>query len=347
MKKTVEFVTKKAVNRRNQAITAPVTPEAPLSSKAYAKKQKYDLVMNTRQYVGGKQFCYVPMELLEVDDSYQRGDMINKAKISKLAREFDINLYDPIQIAPHPETNTFAIINGVHRYLACRILGTTGMEASIVTGLSANPEERRVQEAEIFVTQADLIDNLTMVQKHKANLLRGIPKNIILEECTRGRKLILDAKWFKNLPKTEQDKYKDCKVLSGYSAALEVAGLVDGKKTLTNLLDIIATTDWHNATNGYSSLIIRVLSSVLSIHNNDEKVVKVLIDCLKQIDPNGLNAKAFNKYPLRKERERMVLFIEDTLCEEFGIERVYSGGGLNSIMSEKYQQKVRMESQSA
>lgn len=344
MKKTVEFATRgtkcnKNV-KRNQAITAPVTPEAPLSSKAYAKKQKYDLVMNTRQYVGGKQFCYVPMELLEVDNSYQREDMIDKTKISKLAREFDINLYDPIQIAPHPETNSFAIINGVHRYLACRILGTTGMEASIVTGLSADSEERRVQEAEIFVTQADLIDNLSVTQKHKANLLRGIPKYVILEECIQGRNIIIDRKWYKNLSKTEQDKYKDYRVLSGYNAALETAGYVNGKQILNAIFDIIAITNWHEATKAYCSVIIRSLSSALRIHRCKEDVIKTIIEYFKPMEPAEFLARAYEKYPARTEKERLLLLLEDEICARLNIERVYFGGSTVSLLSGNNKEKI-------
>lgn len=346
MKKTVEFTTRgtkgtKNNASRNAAITAPVTvPTNVMSSKAYEKKQKYDLVMNTRQYVGGKQFCYIPMELLEVDNSYQREYAIDEAKVTKLASEFDINMYDPIQVAPHPETHSFAIINGVHRYLACKILCTTGMEASIVTGLSADPEERRIQEATIFVTQSDLVDNLSITQKHKANILRKIPKYLVLEECIKNRNIIIDRKWFSRISKEEQDKYADHRVLSGYGAALNIAGLVNGKQILNTIFDIISITKWHDAPKGYSALILNTLSCMLRFHGCEDAVVKAIIDYFMPMEPAEFYARAYEKYPARADRERLALLLEDEVCSRLNIDRVYSGESMVSLLSGNNKEKI-------
>lgn len=351
MKKTVSFETRgvkttgatKTKEQRNKAIMTPVVPSTPtnvLSSKAYDKKQKYDLVMNTRQYVGGKQFCYIPMELLEIDNSYQREYAIDKAKIARLANEFDINMYDPIQVAPHPETHSFAIINGVHRFLACLILCTTGMEASIVTGLSADPEERRIQEATIFVTQSDLVDNLSITQKHKANILRKIPKYLVLEECIQGRRLIIDKKWYTRMSVEEQDKYADYRVLSGYGAALNIAGLINGKQILNKTLDIIAYSNWHDAPKAYSAIMIHAVSSVLRIHSCEDKIVRTLVEYFKPMEPAEFIARAYEKYPARTEKERLVLLLEDEICARLNIDRIYFGGSLVGILSGNNKEKI-------
>lgn len=121
-----------------------------LTPEIFKRKQMYETVMNTRHFVGVKEFCFIPLELLEIDDSYQRLNCINKEKIYSLVNHFDQNKCDPIQVSPHPETYTFAVTNGVHRMMCAQIRKESGIEACIMTGLSSDPEQRRIQEAALF-----------------------------------------------------------------------------------------------------------------------------------------------------------------------------------------------------
>ena len=81
----------------------------------------YNTVMNNCQRIGGKRFCCIPLELLEIDEDYQRVYCINMEKVYSLVRKWDFNKCEPILVSPHPETATFAVIDGTHRMLEAGI----------------------------------------------------------------------------------------------------------------------------------------------------------------------------------------------------------------------------------
>lgn len=306
-----------------------------ISPEVFKRKQMYDMVMNTRQYVGKKEFCYIPLELLEIDDSYQRMDTIDMSKVYDLVRHHDANKCDPIQVAPHPENYSFAVVNGAHRMMSAEIRNASGIEAYLMTGLSEDPEQRRLQEAEIFVTQDEKVDNLKVSQKHKANVMRGIPKYVVLDECLKGRKILINPRLRSNLPEAEQDKYKDYRVLSGYSAALSAAGLVNGRETLTNILDIIERIGWHDSAAGYSANVILTLKSILNLHDNDISVVRAIQAFLINMEPQEFFARAYVKYPNRKTKEQLCIYLEQEISKLLGREPLYTGGDMRLITSGK------------
>ena len=304
-----------------------------LTPEIFKRKQMYETVMNTRHFVGVKEFCFIPLELLEIDDSYQRLNCINKEKIYSLVNHFDQNKCDPIQVSPHPETYTFAVTNGVHRMMCAQIRKESGIEACIMTGLSSDPEQRRIQEAALFATQTDQVDNLSASQKHNANVVRGIKKYVVLDECIKERKLVVDCKLIRNLPKEKQDEMADYRVLTGYTAALATAGLVDGKAILTNILDIIEKSAWRNSACGYSVDVIRTLQSILIMHNNDNKIINAIIDYFVHIEPKEFMAQAYAAYPSRTQKERLCILLEKEIAERTGEKPMYTGGDMRLVNS--------------
>ena len=330
--KTIKELTKIFTGK---ATTESTTENNIISPEIFGRKQAYDVIMNSGYQVGNKKYSYIPLELLEIDDSYQRVDTIDMSKVYDLVRHYNENKCDPIQVSPHPETGTFAVVNGAHRMMVAEIRNEKGIEAYLMTGLSEDPDERRLLEAEIFVTQDEGIDNLKISQKHKANVKRGIPKYVVLDECLKGRKILINPRLRSNLPEPEQDKYKDHRVLSGYSAALSAAGLVNGKETLTNIFDIIEKTGWHYAASGYSAKVIIVLKSILNLHDNDSEIVNAIHSFLINIEPQEFFAKACAKYPNRKEKERLCLYLEQEISKLLGREPLYTGGDMRLITAGK------------
>ena len=111
-------------------------------------KLAYELVLKNCQNIGGKRFCYIPLDLLEIDEDYQRIFCISMQKVDALTRKWDKNKCDPVLVAPHPETSTFSVIDGSHRMLAAGALKQDGVVAVLADDLSDDPTKRKIQEIE-------------------------------------------------------------------------------------------------------------------------------------------------------------------------------------------------------
>lgn len=95
-----------------------------------------------------------------------------------------------------------------------------------------DPMERKMKEAALFSEQGDDVDKLSLAQKHRANVTMGVKKYCVLDNCLKGRKLLLSVHELKNLPKEKRDALKaaDYKVLTGYAAARDAALLLMVKR---------------------------------------------------------------------------------------------------------------------
>lgn len=106
-------------NEIERALTNGAT-ESKVITKLFKDQTAYNTVMSNCQRIGGKRFCCIPLELLEIDEDYQRVYCINMEKVYSLVRKWDFNKCEPVLVSPHPETATFAVIDGSHRMLAKR-----------------------------------------------------------------------------------------------------------------------------------------------------------------------------------------------------------------------------------
>lgn len=308
------------------AATATKTINYPAGEKTpftlYTETIKNKFIINNQTY------CVIPISLIKVDESYQRNKSCDQSNINALANNIDMNLLDPVLLSEHPEEGKFAVIDGYHRIEALNILGHKSVLARIASGLSSNPKERSVQEAEIFKNQDVRTERLTVGQKHKACVKCGIHRYVVLEECIQGRKLFVDAKYFRNMPEDEKARYADWKVLSGYTSALAIAGYTNGKELLNSVLNIIEASHWRDSANGYSSKIIRTIATILNLHDNSEFVCKAMVDYFLPMEPNEFIARAYEKYPARREKERLDILLESEVSKRMGFAPMYTGGDL-------------------
>lgn len=312
-----------------------VTENKVITPEAFRNKAAYETVMNNCQTIGGKRFCCIPLGMLEIDEDYQRVYCINMEKVRALVRKWNPNKYEAILVSPHPETSSFAGIDGSHRVLAAGNRGATTILAVLAEGLSDNPTERKIQEAELFSDQGKDNDRLTPAHKHRAYVTRGINKYCIVERCLQGRKLLLNNYELKNMTQEKQDALKaaDYKVLTAYSDIVTVAALTNGEETLTNILDIIEKSGWHTAPNGYCSNIIRSLKQVLNIHDNNPQTVNAIISYFKYTEPDTYIAKARAKYENRRRVEALTMYLEEEVAKRLGIQPLYTGGDLRKVTS--------------
>lgn len=289
-----------------------------VAAKAKEREKLFNLTVQNINRTGKKAHCYIPTELLYVDERYQRESESSKAKINNLARKWDDNKMDDLKVSIHPEEKRFSVVNGMHRLGAAEILGIDTLNCEVLY-LSDDPKERLKEEARIFSTQTDEVDPLTPVEKHKSNCLRKVRENIILQE-------ILDKH---NIPLKSNRSHGRVKIghLAGFTAALRIAKRENGKESLENIFDVIVGARWNIASKGMGALVITSIDALFKLHPEYIKVIKDnLIEFCKPIEPEKFFASAMDKYPERTETERLIMYLEDKVCETCGIEKVYFGG---------------------
>lgn len=293
------------------------------SSDYKKRKREFDRVMKNCQVVGNKKFSYVPIELLFVDKRFQRIDTSSDEKIKELAANFDSTLMDPIRVSVHKEKLSFSIIDGYHRYMAAIIAGVMDIECEIIE-LSDNDEERLQQEVNIFISQDLNREKLKATQKHKANLIKGTKANVILQNCLDKYKYEFNV---------VKDKYETCG-LTGFTEALYTAKLENGSEVLNDVFKIIFHSGWHMAKSGFGNYAIIAIRGVLRLHwEIHETVVDTLINRLTMMDPRVFIANTMAAYPNRKERERLVMYLDNLVCTDLGITPVYFGGNISECIN--------------
>ena len=318
----------------SKEINSRINGENKVITGARFKNQlAYDLIMKNTQEIGNRKFVSIPLELLEIDETYQRINYISKDKVKSLISNFDMNKCDPILVSPHPETCTFAVINGCHRMIAAEVLKYSDICAVLATNLPTEPEARRIKEAELFCEQNIHVDHMAPAHKHKAYVAMGVKKYVTLDECVKGRKLLLNIHELKNMDKEKQDELKaeGYKVLSGYSAALITAGHTNGREVLNTVFDIIETTSWHYAAGGYGAYVIKVLSSMVNLYDMDPVITQAIINVLTPMEPKIFLSKSLAKYPGRRESEAMLMFLDQEVATLLKKEPKYTGGDLRKL----------------
>lgn len=284
------------------------------------RKRLWDLTMANIQTVGNKSFVFVPMELLYIDPRFQRAEDSSKQKISKLARNWDNNKLDPLKGSLHPEEHLVSVIDGYHREEAGKILGLPGLVVEIVRDLPTDPEQRLIAEATIFATQTDEVDALSPVQKHKANVLRGISENVIVEDLIKKYHITLKKNPSHGRVQTGQ--------LAGFTMALSIAK-TNGESMLNDVLSVLCNARWDMNNGGLSANALHMVFNLLRLHpEHHDAIMTQLPKLLLDVDAHQLYAKAYSKYPNRKEKERILLYAEDVVCEKLNITRVYNGGSI-------------------
>ena len=267
----------------------------------------YNLTMRNTQAIGNKVFAEVPVELIYSDERYQRGEMVSSRKVSKLVNNWNPAKMDPLRVAPHDDEGRFSVINGEHRLRAAKVLGYDYLVCEI---LRCDGIE---EEARLFATQNDEVDNLTPLQKHKANVLCGVPENVLVQN--------LCEKYDINISGGKHGSRKT-NYLSGFSAAVRMAKR--NPEIASEVFRVLYEARYHLSYKGLCSEILEALNKVLLLHKEDnDKVADSLVKYLRHNEPKYVIACAMERYPNRTKTARNVLFLEDEIVANYGITRVY------------------------
>ena len=298
--------------------------EAKAMATVSDREELFDLMESNIQKIGNKYYAFVPMELLYLDERYQRNDLASTNKINKLIKEWNPNKMDAIRVSIHSEEKLLVVIDGYHRTEAQECLKYKFIIAEIIF-IKGTPEERLMEEARLFATQNDELDTLTPVEKHKANVLLGIKEYVELQEIIEKFKIPFKAGKGRGVGKIGE--------LTGYTEALAICKAY-GKELLEDVMDILFSARWNLATKGLGNYALRTVKNILLLHPEAKKEIKSeIINYFTPIDPDKFFASSMEKYPERKINERMTLYLEDYICEKLNLQKVYHGGKIISVIS--------------
>ena len=74
--------------------------------------------------------------------------------------------------------------------------------------------------------------------------------------------------------------------------------------------------------------MLRTIKEIWYAHPNDRDAIHELLSKkLRKIDPKHFMSNAVTKYPKRDEKISCILYLEDMICDELGLERkIYTDG---------------------
>ena len=102
----------------------------------------------------GKFVCSIPVDLLRVDEAYQRISTRKEIALRRLARNWSDDKLMPIIVVPHEEEYAFYIIDGYGRYIVSTTmlpnLKYKALDAIVLTKVPKNYSERQKYEAQLL-----------------------------------------------------------------------------------------------------------------------------------------------------------------------------------------------------
>lgn len=267
------------------------------------EEELYISVMNNVSICGTKKNAYINTILLTIDPEYQRIETRNKNKVSRLVREWDDNQMDPLRVVPHPEEYKFSVVDGLGRLTAAKQKGITSLNCVIIDG-PADPEERRIFEARLFLHQNDCLETVKPVQMHKARVLDNDQIAIAVEDlCKQNRVEIVEV-----------SGQRHARVLGSYSATYGIAK-EKGVDVLKDTFRVLDKAGYMEEGNGLSSRIMVPVANIIQAYPD---VIDLIGGFMRKTSPNLLIAKGAATYPERGWRASLTLYLQDYIVEETG-----------------------------
>ena len=148
---------------RHPKITRNFETNGNLAIKNTTKGHEESIFSNaSRVRIAGKIVADIPVDALNVDMSYQR-----ITYPQKLIKEWDYNKCSFLLVNYRADEKKFYVIDGLHRREAAIYHGIDCLPCEVLENLT------REEEAKLFATQHDAVDDLTIYDKYKANLIYG------------------------------------------------------------------------------------------------------------------------------------------------------------------------------
>lgn len=294
------------------------------------RKTLYTAVMNNLRplyTVNGEVITKVgdiPLELLEIDPSYQGYRVHNK--INQLIANWDWRKLDLITLVPHPETCSYSVVDGQGRTLAAKALNLTSLSAKVLLDAPSDPIERLRYEADIFVRQDDQEEKLRAVEKHLALTLVDDPTALIMNKVMK--------KYHVSFVNTAGRRVG--RVLGSYQGTFDIAKAY-GEDALEYIFSIIENAGWGECSNAYATGTMWALKVIYTVHDDKRNEThKYLSTVLREFEPITMKAKAMAKYPARDYRQALSMFFEDLLIDAYIIDKATYKESLSAKAKRKF-----------
>ena len=260
-------------------------------------------VINNTYSICGKRIASVPVELMAIDDSYQR---VLGTTIKKLMNEWNDEKCNFLLVSFRD--NKFYIIDGQHRYSVAKAKGIPSLPCVILTGLTSKDEALK------FAKQQENVNKLSPYDTFKANIACG---DMTINEI----RVDMEIKRVCDLYNVHIQKYKreseTYKVFRSISTARDIVKKENGVENFERLMAVINATNWKETSSSYSDKFVVALNGFL-VDNKDnmDAIEPKLINVMNKYSPEDLAAYSNYRYPEYPWRAAIALGIRDAVAEE-------------------------------
>ena len=249
-------------------------------------------VINNAYSICGKRIASVPLQLMELDHTYQR--VLGKT-VKKLMTEWDNDKCDLLTVSYRD--NKFYIIDGQHRYSVAKAKDIADLPCIIFTGLTQQDEALK------FAQQQDNVNKLSPYDTFKANVACG-------DESIREIAIDMKIKRVCDKYGIQVKKYGnnmgDQKVLRCLARA-RIA-----QEYFELVMDAINSSNWANCPEAYSECIYRAIYTYFYDNKGkSDNSEKKIIEMMNNITPDDLETMARFSYPEYKIGSALTLCIRD------------------------------------
>lgn len=284
----------------------PITPEEKYLNRLY------DVTEKNSQMIGNLEVASIPLELGEIDVTYQRIDTCTEMTINAIASGWDNAKVGLPKVSRHPEEKRYYIVDGIHRWAAAKKVGIDSLTCEILT-LSDDPTERRKQEARLFVGQTEGVEQMKPMDQHKAMVLLGIPEHVAVKEIITNT----DGVEYKVRNGRGNGKAGQ---LTGFKRFVNICR-VRGKQHGQNIIDALIGAGWNTEKAGFGNQALDMVSNVLLAHKETE-VKAEIARVLRDYDPTLFMSVARGAYQKCKPTQAAILYLDDCVCTNLNIPRL-------------------------
>lgn len=256
----------------------------------------------------------IPIELLNIDLTYQRTETFDVARANKMARSFQKSQLDPIHVSYRD--GKFEIVDGQHRTYMFIILGREFITARI-------DEMTYKEEIKAFMHQHE-DKKLSPYDLYKAGLAISDPVDTALKDLTEKYGVEIAATRSRN----------GVAKLQSITAAKDII-CVEGIEALEWVFQLIHDTKWENEPSAYSSLILRTFKQVYNRYAGEmSNVYPTLVDYLNNMTPTSLLHNAKTSFPMRHDMSAMFTLIVTAIEDLRPVEKEAQNNVVPSVSGE-------------
>ena len=259
-----------------------------------SKAARAEMIINTTSELWGKRIAIIPIDLLDVDYSYQR---VRTAHVNKIYDNWDEKRCDFLIVSYR--NGVFYIIDGQHRYYAALARGVKNLPCIIKTGMTME------DEAYEFVKWNTSRKPLSPFDTYKANIACGNEK-IPEVKVDMTIKKVCDKYGItiKKAPNSSEPKI----LRTVTDARAIVCKDCSGEERLDWILDLISKSNWVDCPETYGSDFLRMFSNYYTNNVNDLENAKArAIKGMCEVSPSEFATKALYRYSTYKRVAALAL----------------------------------------